>query len=188
MKPLEPPDTHYLRAAEGWLELGHAGEANQELRKIASELYCHPDVLEVRWQVYAQTRIWNTCVEIGRTLLELEPGRASGWLRWAYALRRTPCGGLRNAWVALLPAAEKFPDVLPIPFNLACYAAQMGRLPEARDWLDRAFEIAEKAGHQNRFWLRALHDPDLELLWKEIGESDHESFLADPDLVNGCRS
>lgn len=76
---------------------------------------------------------------------------------------------MQAAWDALLPAAEKFPDVHVIPFNLACYACQMGRLPEARDWLKRALEIAGKARNQKRVRLRALDEPDLEPLWKELG-------------------
>src|ERR1017187_3279090 len=48
MKPLEPPDSHHLSAAIGWLGLGNWREANEELEKITSELRGHPDVLEVR--------------------------------------------------------------------------------------------------------------------------------------------
>jgi tetratricopeptide (TPR) repeat protein len=167
--PLEPPDSHYLRAAEGWLELGRTGEANQELRKINPELRGHPDVLEVRWRACAQSEKWNSSVEIGRALVALDPDRVTGWIYRAYALRRASGGGLQVAWDALLPAVEKFPEVYVVPFNLACYACQMGRLPEARRWLRRAFEIAEKAGIQHLVWLRALDDPDLEPLWVDIG-------------------
>ena len=35
MKSLQPPDSYYLRAAIGWLELGNHLEANEELEKIA---------------------------------------------------------------------------------------------------------------------------------------------------------
>jgi hypothetical protein len=38
MNPLSPPDTHHLRAAEGWLELGNHLEANAELENIMPEL------------------------------------------------------------------------------------------------------------------------------------------------------
>jgi tetratricopeptide (TPR) repeat protein len=167
--PVEPPDSHYLRAAEGWLKLGRPGEANQELRKINPELRGHPDVLEVRWQACAQSEKWNSSAEIGKALVALDPDRARGWVYRAYALRRATGGGLQVAWDALLPAVEKFPEVHVIPFNLACYACQMGRLPEARVWLKRAFEIAEKAGIEHLVWLRALDDPDLEPLWLDIG-------------------
>ncbi len=51
MEPLEPPDTHYLSAALGWLELGNAAESICELGQIRPENVNHPDVLEVRWMV-----------------------------------------------------------------------------------------------------------------------------------------
>jgi hypothetical protein len=50
MKPLEPPDSLHLQAAQGWGELHAFGEAEAELDKIAASLRAHPKVLEVRWQ------------------------------------------------------------------------------------------------------------------------------------------
>ncbi len=169
MKPLEPPDRYHLLAASGWLDLGDTREATEELERIAPRLRAHPDVLELRWQIYAEARNWDACVDIATAIVEQAPDRASGWLHRGYALRRATRGTLQAAWDALLPAAEKFPDVHLIPFNLACYACQMRRLPEARDWLKRAFDIAGKAGARKRVRRRALDDPDLEPLWKEIG-------------------
>ena len=34
MKPLQPPDTFHLLAAQGWMELGNHEEANEELELI----------------------------------------------------------------------------------------------------------------------------------------------------------
>ncbi len=50
MKPLEPPDSLHLRAAQGWCELHAFSEADAELDNIAASLRAHPLVLEVRWQ------------------------------------------------------------------------------------------------------------------------------------------
>ena len=47
---------------------------------------------------------------------------------------------------------------------MACYECQLGRLEQARDWLQKAFEL----GDARRMKLAALKDPDLEPLWKEI--------------------
>jgi hypothetical protein len=98
--PLEPPDSHYLRAAEGWLKLGQPGEANQALRKINPELHGHPDVLEVRWRACAQSEIWNSCAEIGRALVALDPDRRcllDRFLRQDWWARSLP------GWIALDP-------------------------------------------------------------------------------------
>jgi hypothetical protein len=48
MESLKPPDSHYLAAAQGWLELGNHFEANEELERITPAMRVHPDVLEIR--------------------------------------------------------------------------------------------------------------------------------------------
>jgi Flp pilus assembly protein TadD len=164
MKDLEPPDTHHLSAALGWLGLGNVAEAKAEAALIAPRQQEHPDVLEMRWQICAEEKQWDAGLEIARRHLQAAPDDASAWLHQAYALRRVREGGIQRAWDALLPAAEKFPDEPTIPYNLACYACQMTRLAEAREWLQRAVAVGGKEAIQRM----ALADADLEPLWEEI--------------------
>jgi len=164
MQKIEPPDTHALSAALGWLELGNAGEALNELDHISIANQPHPAVLEVRWAVFAELKQWDHALEAANELVRVAPRKAGGWLHRAYALRRAPGGGLPQAWDALLPAAEKFPKQLLVAFNLACYACQMQHLDEARRWLNRASEI----GGESKVMEMALADSDLEPLWAEI--------------------
>jgi tetratricopeptide (TPR) repeat protein len=170
MKSIEPPDVHHLRAALGWLDLGNDLEATRDLERISAELRVHPDVLEVRWQICARAKKWDACVVIARAIRRLDPNRYSGWLDLAYSLRRAAHAGLPAAWDALLPAAEKFPDEPLISFNLSCYACQLGRLEDACHWLRRAFAIAARTGAKKRLRLMALNQPDLEPLWRKIGQ------------------
>jgi DNA polymerase III alpha subunit (gram-positive type) len=58
MKKLQSPDSHHLQAAIGWLELGNHLEANEELERIAPTLRVHPDVLEIRWEIFAKEKKW----------------------------------------------------------------------------------------------------------------------------------
>ena len=164
MQPLEPPDTHYLSAAVGWVELGNLVEAEEDLNRISALQQCHPDVLEVRWLILAETKRWDSALGIARALLKLAPNRSSGWLHQAYALRRASKGGLKSAWEALLPASEKFPREATIPYNLSCYACQMKQFEEARSWLHRALRL----GNPDQIKQMALDDPDLKPLWEEI--------------------
>jgi tetratricopeptide (TPR) repeat protein len=164
MDPVEPPDAHYLNAAIGWLELGNPTEARAELDNISPANQMHPDVLEVRWLICAELKDWPAALASARALIERAPERPSGWLHFAYALRRVPEGGLQKAWDALQPAYEKFPNEPIIAFNLACYACQLGRLTEARQWFKRAIAI----GDPDKLKQMALGDPDLEPLWPEI--------------------
>ena len=45
------------------------------------------------------------------------------------------------AFDLFLPAAKRFPKVWLIPYNLACYCAQTGRLDECEEWLKKAMVI-----------------------------------------------
>jgi tetratricopeptide (TPR) repeat protein len=156
----------HLKAAEGWLELGNHLEANQELDNITPELRVHPDVLEIRWQIYVTESKWEASRDIARTITQIEPGRPSGWIHLAYSTRRAPDGGLKAACEILLPAADKFPKVSAIPYNLACYDCQLGNLKEALQWLEKAIHLAGKTDLR----LMALEDPDLEPLWNDISK------------------
>jgi uncharacterized protein HemY len=161
---LEPPDTFSLSAALGWLELGDAREALAELDGISAGNQSHPAVLEVRWAVLVELKRWNAALDVADELVRVLPGKVGGWLHRAYALRRALHGGLAQAWDALLPAAEKFPEEPLVAFNLACYACQLQRLDDARHWLKRASKI----GGKPEVTEMALADADLEALWPEI--------------------
>ncbi|HNU50199.1 MAG TPA: tetratricopeptide repeat protein [Verrucomicrobiota bacterium] len=159
MKPLEPPDSLHLDAAQGWLTLGDTVEANEELEKIAVAHRAHPDVLEVRWAVLAAAKKWEACVEVATLLTEVAPDRPEGWVHRAYALhelRRT-----LEAWETLQPVMARFPDAYLIPYNLACYAAQLGSLEAARALLEKACAVSR---HPEVVRQMAREDKDLEPL------------------------
>jgi len=166
MQTLDVPDTHHLSFAIGWMELGNTHEAQSELARLTPAAANHPDALEVRWSLAAAEKDWRTAVQLAEKLLELDPKRASGWLHRAYALRRVAGGGLNAAWEALLPAAQKFPKEPTIPYNLACYACQVGKLEEARQWLLRARSVGDCA----RIKHMALADDDLKPFWSEVAD------------------
>ena len=161
---LTPPDSHHLTAAIGWMELGNPAEAMQELDRISEQYQRRPEVLELRWAALAERRDWASALQVAAELVDASPERPNGWLHRAYAARRAPGGSLEAAWEVLRPAVEKFPQEELIPYNLACYACQMQRLDEAREWLRLALATAKK----NRFRAMALEDEDLRPLWREI--------------------
>jgi tetratricopeptide (TPR) repeat protein len=167
MNRFGPPDIHHLRAALGWFELGDFVEANAELENIAPLLRAHPDVLNVRWAIYAKLSKWNECKEIARALSEALPDRVEVWLHLAYSTRRATDGGLKAAWDILRPAADKFPEEPTLFYNLACYACQLGDKKDAWTWLEKAFDTAPNPGPLKTM---ALDDPDLEPLWMDISE------------------
>ena len=148
----------------GWLELGNHIEASEEFKLIAPALQVHPDVLEIRWEICAMAKEWEVCVNIASAIVELAPDRPFGWIGRAYSLRRVEGGSLMAAFMTLLPVADKFPAEPMIPFGLSCYTCQMGRLEDARVWLDRAFAVAGMTGTRKILKHMALEEPDLEPL------------------------
>jgi tetratricopeptide (TPR) repeat protein len=161
MNPLEPPDSHHLNAAEGWLELGNELEATAELEQISRDLRAHPDVLTLRWQIHAKAREWDACVEVAQAMMRVAPDRADAWIHHSFALhelKRT-----QAAYDHLATVAETFPRIWTIPYNLACYCAQLGCLDEAQAWFKKATAL------DNQLVPQAIADPDLKPLWDSLG-------------------
>ena len=167
MKPLEPPDSHYLSAAIGWLGLGNVAEAGAELEKIAPQFQSHPGVLAVQFDFHAASGKWDVAAEIARTLTRLEPKQPGTWISLAYATRRKIGGGIPQARAILIQAQQKFPKETIIAYNLACYDCQLRDLIAAKLWLEKACALgdARKIKHM------ALQDPDLEPLWPHLRET-----------------
>jgi Flp pilus assembly protein TadD len=102
-------------------------------------------------------------LDIAAALIQLNPEDPQGWVHRSYALhelKRTA-----EARDNLLRVVEKFPIIATMRYNLACYEAQLGRLEQAKQWLEKAFAL----GDARNMKLAALDDPDLEPLWKDIG-------------------
>jgi tetratricopeptide (TPR) repeat protein len=158
---LDPPDNHHLNAAIGWIGLGNYADANEELEKIAPVFRAHPDVLEVRCQIYAHAKKWSECVDITEAIIKLDANRADAWINRSFALHEM--GQTDGAHDQLLPVGDKFPGVWTIPYNLACYCAQLGKLDESREWFKKAIAIDEHTVRRT-----AIDDPDLIPLWSSM--------------------
>jgi len=162
MSKLQPPDTHHLSAAEGWLELGNDREALIELNLIAQAEQGRLEVLGLRWSISAHLKRWDECVGLADSIIELAPKNVFGWIHRSYALhelKRTS-----EARDLLQPALKRFPKNETIPYNLACYECQLGDVDAARDWLRRAMKLRNPA----ELKAQALEDLDLKPMWAEI--------------------
>jgi hypothetical protein len=71
------------------------------LEQIEAGLRAHPDVLEVRWQIYAKLKQWEACVDIAKAITKLVPAESKGWIHLAYSTRQVKGGGL-DAGVGVL--------------------------------------------------------------------------------------
>jgi predicted Zn-dependent protease len=162
MKRIEPPDSHHFSAAQGWIELGCDGEAEQELAKIGPATRRHPQVLQLRWQLLAKAKHWEECLLIGRTMVQVEPDEPYGWINRANALFYLK--RFQEAYDSLLPALDRFHQNAFMRYNLACYRCQQGNLEEALEWFKTALDMGERV----QLIEMGLKDPDLEPLWPKL--------------------
>jgi predicted Zn-dependent protease len=144
----------HLSHLRGYLELGMDREARRELRQLPEEVRAEPPFLAMAMQIHHNAQRWPSVERIARRLVKQEPDEAGWWIMLAFATRR-----LRSVEAArrILLKAEHIHGKEPtIQFNLACYAAQLGDIGEARVRLARAI------AREPRFNELAKTDPDLE--------------------------
>jgi predicted Zn-dependent protease len=164
MKALQPPDSLHLQAAEGWIGLGDYAAADDELEQISSASRTHPDVLQLRWRIYAAAKKWDACLDIATALTTMTPERRFGWIHRAHALDKL--GRTQEAKDLLLSVVNDFESNSTIPYHLAQYCARLGQLDQAKQWLGKALLAADGLEAVNRLRKMALEDPDLEPLRK----------------------
>jgi len=104
-------DQRHLRAAEGWLMLGNHLEADAELESITPRLRGHPDVLSVRWHIYAAAKKWEACVDLAEAVVRLAPDMADAWIHRSFALHELK----RTQESARLAPSRSRPGLEPCP-------------------------------------------------------------------------
>lgn len=164
-RSIEAPDIHFLNAAIGWLELGDHTEAKVELERISFLTRYHPDVLLVRWKVFARFKNWTRSLDIARALVRISPDKPTGWICLAYSLYNTRQAV--EAWNLLVTAEKQFPSISAIPYFLACLACQSGKTVEATHWLGRWNDMVKESDAKNA----ARRDPRLQQVWQEFDQS-----------------
>ncbi len=159
---IPPPDNLHLSSATGWLQLGNPTEALADLGKVSAEHREHHELLHLEWHIHAQNKDWESCVEIGRVMVNLHPHDVAGWINQANALFYLKRG--QEAFELLESVREKHPKNEAIPYNLSCYACQFGDLTLAMD----CYQAAEQVGDREKIREVALQDPDMEPIWDQI--------------------
>jgi predicted Zn-dependent protease len=144
----------HLSHLHGYLALGMDREARRELRQLPEKVRAEPAFLAMAIQIHQNAQRWPSVERIARKLVKQEPGEAGWWIMLAFATRRLR--SIEAARGILLKAEDIHGKEPTIQFNLACYAAQLGDIGEARIRLARAI------AREPRFTELAKTDPDLE--------------------------
>src|ERR1700719_1325327 len=134
--------------------------ANEELEKIDAFNRAAPEVLAVRVAIYHRLKKWDLLQVVAQRLAEFEIQNVDWVVSYAYATRRVE--SIEAARKILLNAEHRFPNEPVIPYNLACYEAQLNNIEVAKQYLKRTFEL-------NRDWRsQALEDEDLKPIWDTL--------------------
>lgn len=153
-----------LRAAVGWMELGLPRDALVEIGGLPLAIQEHPKVLRLRWALLSDLKEWSEAFSVAEVWLQKERFDPGAWMSRAYAARRRPGGSIAEAHSLLEPASALFEQEAMIPYNLACYQAQLGNLTAARNW----WAIALERGDSEGLHRLALGDLDLQPLWPDL--------------------
>ena len=151
-----------LEATAGWLMLGNPAEAMREFAQVSAEGRERPEGLVTLWEIHAQSKQWAEAVEAADRLIAQMRDKPDGYIKRAYALHELKRS--QEAWDTLHPVSERFNDNWLIPYNLACYAAQMGREADAVKWYRKALRVGDERELQEM----ALSDPDLQPIRPKI--------------------
>lgn len=149
-------DQKHIEYAAGYLELGMFSEASKCLKEISEENQDRPEILELKLAVFFETEEWNHAVRLAVQLQMIQPDNPTWAVQLAYAVRRHK--SIEEAQQILLAAEKRFPKEALIKFNLGCYAAQLGKIEAAREYVSQAIELDKS------FKKIAKEDPDLEPL------------------------
>ena len=166
MTNIKWPDHHHVNATIGWLMLGNLVEARAEFERVSTPSRQLPQVLGVEWSLLSQEQRWEEAVVVAEAQLTATTDDPEPWIHRSFALhelRRT-----REAFDLLLPAANRFPNETTVPYNLACYASQLGDLPDARHWFAHVLSFGKNPADKLIRLRAALQDADLQPLWPEF--------------------
>lgn len=162
MTPLSQEDTFNVNSAIGWLELGNQHEAADHLQKISAAGRSHPQVMETEYRIAYEAKQWGVCLASARMFRAACPEEISGWIQESIALHKL--GKTQEAYELLSSVTELGRQQWSFWYNWACYSCRLGNLPEAKEWLKRAFQFAEKAGVLRNVREHATTDEDLQAL------------------------
>ncbi|MFM7101681.1 MAG: hypothetical protein ACKO3N_10980 [Verrucomicrobiota bacterium] len=151
-----PADRHRLSAAEGWLALGLPGESLEELDGLGEPSRLLPEARHLRCLALGRLRRFEVLEGVARSYLAEVPDDLRAVLHLANAWhwqQRT-----EGAYQLARDSRTRFPGQWQLVYDLACYAAQTGRLSEARQRFREALALAPDAKALKEY---ARQDPDL---------------------------
>ncbi len=156
---LDPSSTNArLQAAQGYLDLGMAQEAWDELEKIEKkERLNFVAFWKVQVEVARALGKWKLVAEVARHLSKVEPDESLHVFNLAQAMRQLE--GPESALSVYEFAADRWPDFAHLRVAMAVELCALNRVSEAK----RQLKIAVEKDPQLREVI--LDHPGLEAVW-----------------------
>lgn len=158
-------ESHFLEAAEGFLELRMPREALKELEKLGAIHGEDPEVLTLMVNAHMKLQHWRKAFAISDRGCDLYPSDARFFIQSAFCLHE-----LRQTSAAKERLLGGPPTMRSIPefyYNLACYEVALGEIESAKKHLSRAFRMPYRGEELKR---AARLDEDLKALWSDLAE------------------
>ncbi|HUR44976.1 MAG TPA: hypothetical protein VMZ27_03790 [Candidatus Saccharimonadales bacterium] len=134
---------------------------NQEMPRSAIQCSVHPHILLAHWEIYFRACDWEAALAVAEALVVHLPDETIGWIYRSFALQQMK-------WIdegrELSPPTSTFTEDWRLALNRACHCSQLGDIPGAWSWLDRAIQI----GDVEQIKIEALAEPALETLWSRL--------------------
>lgn len=140
--------------ALGYLELGMAEDAWEELRELPREADDLKEVRQLRVETLVRLQRWEDGAALCIPMLDKEPGEVFWWIQGAYCERRART--IEGAERILRSALMFHPADSIILYNLACYACVQNHLEESKKLLEHALALSG-----DDILVMALKDDDL---------------------------
>jgi len=150
-------DKARLEAAQGFLGLGMAQDAWDELESIEASNRGLPPVLKVRLEVARAMGKWEMVETLARHLAKIEPEESLHVFNLAQAMRQLE--GPESALAVYEFAADRWPDFAHLRVAMAVELCALDRVAEAK----RMLKVAVEKDPQLREVI--LDHPGLEAVW-----------------------
>lgn len=128
-----------LRAAAGWLELGLADEALQELKCLPHEVQRLRAPLELQLAAQMAHEDWNAAAVTAQLLCRKADDEPEFFIHAAFCLHET--GDTLAACNQLLRGPKTLFEMAVFHYNLACYLWTLGEHARACGHLKQAIEM-----------------------------------------------
>lgn len=155
---MQSADQQRFEEAEGWFDLGDLDTAMASLDQISPGVCEQPAVLEMRYHICVRRGNWDQALEFAEDMTRVAPGSLNSATLHACALHQI--GRREEAYELLRPACDAFPAESSPPYILSRVCCALGRIEEARKWLEKALKLGGKD-----LRLQALEDDELTAIW-----------------------